>query len=80
LMSTGCQTSAAAHSDATQDSCCPKGQHISCCLDLCLSTIGTIASPMAALTGFDRQSEAVATKLAIFSSRGDSPLIRPPIL
>jgi hypothetical protein len=80
LMSSDCQTTATAHADAAQDSCCPKGQHaMSCCLDLCLSTVGTIASPMA-LTWFDRPSEAVATKPAIFSSRGDLPLIRPPVL
>jgi hypothetical protein len=78
--STDCQTTVAAHSDAAQDSCCPKGQHVmSCCLDLCLSTVGTIVSPIA-LTWFDRPSEAVVTKPAIFYSRGDSPLIRPPIL
>jgi hypothetical protein len=80
LMSSDCHTTAAAHSDAAQDSCCPKGQHaMSCCLDLCLSTVGTIVSPQA-LTWFDRPSEAMATEPAIFSSRGDSPLIRPPIL
>jgi hypothetical protein len=80
LMSTDCQTTAAAHSDAAQDSCCPKGQHaMSCCLDLCLSTVGTIVSPIP-ITWFDRPSEAMAAKPAIFSSRGDSPLIRPPIL
>jgi hypothetical protein len=80
VVSTDCQTAAPAHADAAQDSCCRKAQHaMSCCLDLCLSTVGTIASPVA-LTWFDRPSEAVATKPAIFSSRGDSPLIRPPIL
>jgi hypothetical protein len=74
-----CQTAAAAHADAVRDSCCPKGQYaMSCCLDLCLSTVGTIASPIS-LIWFDRPSEAAATKSAIFSSRGDSPLIRPPI-
>jgi hypothetical protein len=80
FMSTDCQTTTAAHSDGAQASCCPKGQHArSCCLDLCLSTVGTIVSPIA-LTWFDRPSEVLATKPAIFSSRGDSPLIRPPIL
>jgi hypothetical protein len=80
LMSTDCQSTVATHADAAQDSCCPKGQHaMSCCLDLCLSTVGTIVSPVA-LSWFDQPSEALATKPAIFSSRGDSPLIRPPIL
>jgi hypothetical protein len=80
LMSTDCQSTAAAHSDAAQDSCCPKGQRaMSCCLDLCLSTLGATVSPIA-LTSLDRPSEPLASKPAIFSSRGDSPLIRPPIL
>jgi hypothetical protein len=80
LMSTACQTTAMDHSDASQDSCCPKGQRaMSCCLDLCLSTVGATVSPIA-LTWFTPPSELMATKPAIFSSRGDSPLIRPPIL
>jgi hypothetical protein len=79
-MPTECQTTASAHSDASQDSCCPNGQHAkSCCLDLCLFTVGGVVSPIA-LSWFDQPSEAPATKPAIFSSRGDSPLIRPPIL
>jgi hypothetical protein len=39
-MSTDCQTAANSHSDASQDSCCPKGHHtMSCCLDACASAI-----------------------------------------
>jgi hypothetical protein len=80
LMSADCQSTAATHADAAQDSCCPKNQHaMSCCLDLCLSTLGATVSPIA-FTWFDRPSEPVAIKAAIFSFRGDSPLIRPPIL
>jgi hypothetical protein len=80
LMSADCQTTAATHADAAQDSCCPKGQHaMSCCLDLCLSTVGATVSPIG-LSWFYRPSEPVTSKPAIFSSRGDSPLIRPPIL
>jgi hypothetical protein len=79
LMAADCQTTSVSQSDASRNSCCPKGQHAtSCCLDLCLSTVGAIVSPLA-LIWFDRPSEPVATKPAIFSSRGDSPLIRPPI-
>jgi hypothetical protein len=78
LMSTDCQSTAAVPSE--QDSCCPKGQHaMSCCLDLCLSTLGATVSPIT-LSWFDRPSNQLATKPAIFTSRGDSPLIRPPIL
>jgi hypothetical protein len=31
LMSTDCQTAAISHSGASQDSCCPKGQHTMSC-------------------------------------------------
>jgi hypothetical protein len=80
LMSTDCQTAATAHSSASQDSCCPKGQHaMSCCLDLCLSTVGTTVSPVA-LTWSAPPVKLQAAKSSSFSSRGDTPLIRPPIL
>jgi hypothetical protein len=79
-MSTSCQNTAVAHSDSSQDSCCPKGQSaMSCCLDLCLSTMGASVTPIA-LTWFAPPAELPAAKSAIFYSRGDSPLIRPPIL
>jgi hypothetical protein len=80
LMSADCQTTAVAHSDASQDSCCPKGQRaMSCCLDLCLSTVGATVSPIA-LAWFAPPAVLLAIKPSIFTSRGDSPLIRPPIL
>jgi hypothetical protein len=80
LMSTGCQTTAATHSDALQDSCCPKGERaMSCCLDLCLSTVGATVSPVA-LSWFASPAQLLTARPSIFSSRGDSPLIRPPIL
>jgi hypothetical protein len=80
LMSTDCQTTAMAHADATQDSCCPKGQRaMSCCLDLCLSSVGATMSPIA-VTLLAAPATLKAAKPPIFFSRGDSPLIRPPIL
>lgn len=80
LMPTDCQTTAGDHSGALQDSCCPKGQRaMNCCLDLCLSAVGAAVLPVA-LTWFIPPTELLAAKPAIFSSRGDSPLIRPPIL
>jgi hypothetical protein len=80
LMSADCQTTAMEHSDASQDSCCPQGQHaMSCCLDLCVSTVGATASPTV-LTLVAVAPELQVTTASIFSSRGDSPLIRPPIL
>jgi hypothetical protein len=80
LMSADCQTTATSHSDASQESCCPKGQHaMSCCLDLCLSTVGVTVTHVAS-AWFVRSPPALPAKSSIFSSRGDSPLIRPPIL
>jgi hypothetical protein len=80
LMSTDCQTTATAHSGTSQDSCCPKGQRaMNCCLDLCLATVGATVSPIA-LTWFSPPAKLQAAKTSSFSSRGDSPLIRPPIL
>jgi hypothetical protein len=80
LMSADCQTTATVHSDASQDSCCPKGQrNMSCCLDVCLSPVGAPVS-MAAHTGFSPVAKSPVVKIALFSSRSDSPLIRPPIL
>ena len=50
-----------------------------CCLDLCLSANGAAVSPTA-LALFAPPAELPAAKPSIFSSRGDSPLTRPPIL
>jgi hypothetical protein len=74
---TDCQTTA--HSGASQDSCCPSQRAVSCCLDLCLLTVGATIS-QTELTWFIPPSELMVLKPAIFSSRGDLPLIRPPIL
>jgi len=80
LMSTDCQATASLLSDASQDSCCPKGHRaMSCCLDLCLSNVGVTVSP-AASVWYARSASALPAQTSIFSSRGDSPLIRPPIL
>jgi hypothetical protein len=80
LMSTDCQTTAVVHAGAAQNSCCPKGQRaMSCCLDVCLLTVGAAVSPLA-FTWSTPPSELLAAEPAIFFSRGDSPLIRPPIL
>jgi hypothetical protein len=80
LVSTDCQSSAVAHSDASQD-CCPKGPRaMSCCLDLCLSTVGAAVSSPPPLGWFALSGPVTAAKTSIFSSRGNAPLIRPPIL
>jgi hypothetical protein len=77
-VSIDCQTKA--HSGAAQNSCCPNGQRpVSCCLDLCLLTVGATVSQVVP-TWFIPPSESMVATPAIFSSRGDSPLIRPPIV
>lgn len=79
LMSTDCQTMQNSQTDASHDSCCPKGQHaINCCLDLCFASVG-ITVFQAIFVWKGRSAPALAGRTSIFSSRGDSPLIRPPI-
>jgi hypothetical protein len=82
LMSTDCQTAAVSDSAASQDSCCPTGSHaMSCCLEACFGTVagGVATTPQVPnRLGFATLvPQFVSTQ---FSSRGDSPLIRPPIL
>jgi hypothetical protein len=70
-MSTGCQSA---------DACCPKGQRaMSCCLDLCLANVGVTVAPTT-LAWYARPAAILPARISTFSSRGDSPLIRPPIL
>jgi hypothetical protein len=82
LMSTDCQTTANSHADASQDSCCPKGQHtMSCCLDACAGTVaGVAAMTPQVLKWLGSATLLPQLRTTHFSSRGDSPLIRPPIL
>jgi hypothetical protein len=82
LMTTDCQTAANSHSDASQDSCCPKGHHtMSCCLDACAGTIaGAVAMTPQALNCQRHTTLLPQFRTTHFSSRGESPLIRPPIL
>jgi hypothetical protein len=80
LMSTDCQTAAAAQSDASENSCCPKGQQtMSCCLVACLTAAAVAVSPASSLW-YGRTASALPSSSMAFSSRGDMPLIRPPIL
>jgi hypothetical protein len=82
LMSTDCQTAANLHSDASQDSCCPKGQHtMSCCLDACTGTVAGVAAMTPQVLNWHGHATLLPQfPTTHFSSRGDSPLIRPPIL
>lgn len=80
VMSTDCRTIAAARADVSPEQCCPKGQHaMSCCLDLCASSVAMTMSPVP--SGLPLVPTTVrAAKPPMFFSRSDSPLIRPPIL
>jgi hypothetical protein len=82
LMATDCQTAANSRSDASQDSCCPKGQRtMSCCLEACAGTIaGALTTTPQALNWHGHVTLFPQFRTTHFSSRGDSPLIRPPIL
>jgi hypothetical protein len=82
LMSTDCQSAAVSHSDALLDSCCPKGQHtMSCCLEACAGTVAGVAQTMPRALNWLGSATLVPLFISTrFSSRGDSPLIRPPIL
>jgi hypothetical protein len=82
LMSTDCQTSVVSRSDASQDSCCPKGQHtMSCCLEACGGTVaGAVTTAPQVLNWHGYATLLPQFQSTRFSSRGDSPLIRPPIL
>jgi hypothetical protein len=82
LMSADCQGAVVSHSDASQDSCCPKGQHaMSCCLEACMGTVAGAVTTMPQALNWLGSAMLVPQLLSTrFSSRGDSPLIRPPIL
>src|ERR1700728_2137669 len=82
IMSTDCQAAAISHSDVAQDSCCPKGQRtMSCCLEACAGTVaGAVTMMPQALNWPGSATLLPQFQSARFSSRGDSPLIRPPIL
>ena len=82
LMPADSQTSAVSHSHASQDCCCPKGQHaMSCCLEACVCTVaGAVTTTAQALNWLGSATLVPQFQSKRFSSRGDSPLIRPPIL
>jgi hypothetical protein len=82
LMSTDCQIGANSHSDTSQDACCPKGQHtMSCCLEACAGTAaGVTAMTPQVLNWHGHATLLPQFRTTYFSSRGDAPLIRPPIL
>jgi hypothetical protein len=81
VMQSDCQT-AAESQDVTAKSCCPSGVHTaSCCSDACpaAATAAVSASPTSLIL-HSRTAPVLQVGTASFLSRGDSPLIRPPIL
>jgi hypothetical protein len=79
LMQSDCQTFTESH-DFAHKSCCPSGLHTaSCCLDACLAIVASTGSP-ASLVWYGDAAPTRHFQPANFFSRGDSPLIRPPIL
>jgi hypothetical protein len=82
LMSTDCQAAVSSYTDASQDSCCPKGQHsMSCCLEACTGTVaGAVTVTPQVLNWLGSTALLPQFRTTHFSSRGNSPLIRPPIL
>src|SRR5580692_2446403 len=82
LMSADCQITAISHSGASQDSCCPKGQHtMSCCLEACVGAVAGAVTMTPQTLNWDAHAMLLPQfRSTHFSSRGDSPLIRPPIL
>jgi hypothetical protein len=73
-----CQMAAEHHSESPHKPCCPTGTHtVSCCLDIGLAVIPMAPSSSALSPG---SSLVPPWRTTSFSSRGDSPLIRPPIL
>jgi hypothetical protein len=80
LMQTDCQSSVYSPA-APHQACCPGGgsHPASCCLDACLAAVALPALP-ASLVLYGRPMPERHFGTANFFSRGDSPLIRPPIL
>jgi hypothetical protein len=77
-----CQSAFVSHPDASQNSCCPKGQlGMACCLDACSGAVaGAIMTMPHAVIWLGSATLILQSISTRFSSRGDSPLIRPPIL
>src|ERR1700728_4718034 len=77
LMSADCQSAVISHSDASQDSCCPKGQHtMSCCLEACVGTVaGAVTMIPQALNWLGSATLVPQFLSTRFSSRGDAPLV-----
>ncbi len=75
-----CQTSAENRSGVSHKPCCSGESHKSgCCLDMSIAA-AVVSSPSRSVIWQGRAVLTSTFRSMIFSSRGDSPLIRPPIL
>jgi hypothetical protein len=75
-----CQTSAESHS-MSHKHCCRGGSHTAnCCPDACASVMAVPVTTPSSVAWFGRSLLIPRWRMASFSTRGDSPLIRPPIL
>jgi hypothetical protein len=65
---------------AASHTCCPdNGSRASCCPDACVAAVAV--TPSAGLLAWQgRTAPAIHFQSTTFSSRGESPLVRPPIL
>ena len=81
VMQSDCQTSAESQ-DVADKSCCPSGVHTaSCCSDACFAAVpAAVGASPTSLIWHSRTLPVLQVGAAAFFSRGDSPLIRPPIL
>jgi hypothetical protein len=81
LMQSDCQTSVQTQ-EVADKSCCPRGVHTtSCCSNACPAAVtAAVAASPAPLIWDSGTTPALRFGAARFLSRGDSPLIRPPIL
>jgi hypothetical protein len=79
LMQSDCQSTSDSQ-DFAHKSCCPNGIHTAgCCQDACVAVMAMAASPVS-LAWYGGTAPAAQLRISTFFSRGDSPLIRPPIL
>jgi hypothetical protein len=66
---------------SSQHDCCPSAVHTAnCCQDTCPATTAAVSTSAAPLLLQGRQDGSFPFHSESFSSRGESPLTRPPIL
>jgi len=75
-----CQTSADSHSMSSHKHCCRGASHTAdCCPDACAAVVALPVTTPSTAAWFGRSPLIPQGHVTCFSTRGDSPLIRPPI-